>query len=104
MTISRPVLLTTRNVSDENCRENQNTHFTVNTFFCAGGDRAVYEITWKNIVEPPWPQITIWPMRIAHSRLTDARSECVILISFPRQQWLRGRSSILRYTYIASLV
>jgi hypothetical protein len=29
---------------------------------------------------------------------------CVILLAIPRQQWLRERSSVLRYTYIASLL
>jgi hypothetical protein len=45
-------------------------------------------------------------MRIAcwKTKATDARSEYVILISFPLQQWLRERSSILRYMYVASLV
>ena len=31
-------------------------------------------------------------------------SEYVILIDFPLQQWLHERASMLRYTYIASLV
>ena len=31
-------------------------------------------------------------------------SEYVILIAFPLQQWLHERASVLRYTYIASLV
>ena len=35
---------------------------------------------------------------------TDTHSECVILVAFPRQQWLRERVSILRYTHIARLV
>jgi hypothetical protein len=26
---------------------------------------AGYEILWKNVVEPDWPQMTIWCMRIA---------------------------------------
>ena len=34
-------------------------------------------------------------------KATNAHSECVILIVFPLQQWLHGRASILRYTYIA---
>jgi hypothetical protein len=31
--------------------------------------------------------------------VTDTQSEYVILIAFPQQQWLRERSSILRYKY-----
>jgi hypothetical protein len=32
------------------------------------------------------------------TKATDTRSEYVILIAFPRQQWLRERASMLRYT------
>ena len=46
-----------RNVSDKSCRENQNTHFIINNIFPE--NRAVYEITWKNTVQPDRPQITI---------------------------------------------
>jgi hypothetical protein len=35
---------------------------------------------------------------------TDTHSECVIIIVYPQQQWLRERPSMLRYTYTASLV
>jgi hypothetical protein len=41
-------LLGMRNVSDGNFRENQNTYFMFDNAF---GNRAVYEIVWKNIVE-----------------------------------------------------
>jgi len=52
---------------------------------------AVYEIMWKNAVEPGRSQTTIWRMRIAYwiTRATETHSEYVILIAFPRQQWLR---------------
>jgi len=30
-------------------------------------------------------------------------SECVILIAFPRQEWVRERAWMTRYTNIASL-
>jgi hypothetical protein len=36
------------------------------------------------------------------TKATDTHSECVILIAFPRQQWLRERVSVLRYTYTDS--
>jgi len=52
-----------RNVSDESCRENQNTYFVLIFFFFE--NRAVYEIMWKNVVVPDEPQMTIWRMRIA---------------------------------------
>jgi hypothetical protein len=34
------------------------------------------------------------------TKAADTSSEYVILIAFPRQQWLRERASILRYTHI----
>jgi hypothetical protein len=37
------------------------------------------------------------------TKATDTHSEYVILIVFPRQQWLRERASILCYTYISRL-
>jgi hypothetical protein len=45
-------------------------------------------------------------MRIAYwiTMATNSHSEYVILIAFPRQQWLRERNSVLRNTYIAYLV
>jgi hypothetical protein len=50
------VLLTMRNVSDKSSVENQNTHFTL---FFFSKNRAVNEITRKNVVEPDRPQMTI---------------------------------------------
>jgi hypothetical protein len=48
----------------------------------------------------------IWRMRVAVwiSKATNTHSEYIILTAFPRQQWLHEHSSVLRYTYIASLV
>jgi hypothetical protein len=45
-------------------------------------------------------------MRIACCipKATYTHSEYIILIDFPRQQWLRERASMLRYTYITCLV
>jgi hypothetical protein len=46
MIILRSVFFIMRNVSDESCRENQNTHFTFIKYFfeCS----TVYEIMWKS--------------------------------------------------------
>ena len=63
--ISRSVLLRMRNVSDESRRENYNTHFVSSNSFFFLENRTVYEIMSKNIVEPGWPQTTIWRKRIA---------------------------------------
>ena len=45
-------------------------------------------------------------LRIAFciTKSTDTLSEYTILITFPLQQWLRERTSVLRYTYIECLV
>jgi len=50
--------------------------------------------------------MTIWRMRIACwiTVATERHLECAILISFPPQQWLRERASMLYYTYISCLV
>jgi hypothetical protein len=45
-----------RNVLDGGCGENQNTFYVSITFSKNG---AVYEIVWKNMVEPDRPQMTI---------------------------------------------
>ena len=69
--------------------------FSVN--FCFSENRAVYEIMWKNIVEPEGrPQMTIWRIRISRCvpKATNTHSEYVILLSLPIQQWLHERVSI----------
>jgi hypothetical protein len=46
----------------------------------------------------------IWRMRFACwiTKATDTHSEYVVLIAFPRQQWLRERPSVLRYTLLST--
>jgi len=56
MIVHQSVLLTTRNVPDKRCRENQNKLSVFNNFLSE--NRAVYEIMRKH-VEPDRPQITI---------------------------------------------
>jgi len=50
--------------------------------------------------------MTIWRMRIACwiPKATNTHPEYIIHIAFPKQQWLRERASMLRYTHIACLV
>ena len=49
--------------------------------------------------------MTVWRMRIAWiPKATDTRSEYVILVAVPQQQWLHERALMLRYTYLACLV
>ena len=96
MIIHRTVLLRMRNFSDKIYnRENKGYILCSVTFFPA--NRAVYEITWKNTVDPERLQMTIWRMRIVcwKTKATKTHSEYVILIAFPLQQWLHERTSIL---------
>jgi hypothetical protein len=89
-----------RHVSDNGYRENR-INFYVRYFFFE--NRAVYEITWKNMVERGRPQMTILRMRVACwiPEATNRHAGCVTLTAFPQQQWLHERSSMLHiYTYI----
>ena len=66
------------------------THFVFSNFsFIFFESCAVYEIMWKNMVQPDRPQMTIWRMRIACwiPKATNTHSEYVILIALPLQQW-----------------
>jgi hypothetical protein len=70
-------------------------------------NRAVYEVMWKNTLEPDRQQVTImWRVRVACwlIKATNPLSGYVILIAFRRQQLLCKRASMLRYTYIACRV
>jgi hypothetical protein len=48
------------------------------------------------MVEPDWPQMTKWRMRIAYwiPKATNTHSEYLILVPFPQQQWLHERTSV----------
>ena len=98
------VLLRMKNVSDKSCRVNENTFFCVKFFFLK--NRAVYEIMWKNTVEPDRPQVTIWRMRIAFRipKATNTHPKYVLRIAFALQQWLQERASMVRCTYIDCIV
>jgi hypothetical protein len=63
--ISRSVFLRMRNISSESCTENQNTHFVFSNFFFFFENRIVYEIMWKNIVQPDRPQMKVRRMPVA---------------------------------------
>jgi len=65
---------------------------------------AVFEIMWRNIVEPDRPQMTIWRIGCWIPKATNTLPEHVIIIAFPPQQWLHERASMFLYTYIACLV
>jgi hypothetical protein len=57
MTTPRSVLVRMKNVSDDSCRENQNKFYVQENVY---EDLVVYEIMWKNMVEPDRPQITLY--------------------------------------------
>ena len=90
----------------KSCRENQNTFCVQYLFFFENW--AVYEIMWKNTVERGKQQMIIWRMRITwrtnKATHTYTHSECVITIVFALQQWLHEHTSVLRCTYITSIV
>jgi len=68
-------------------------------------NHAVYEIMWKNIVQPGRPQMTVRRMHIALyiTKVTNTHSEYVILGAYPLQQRLHERASLLGYVYIGCL-
>ena len=70
--ISHRILLKMRNFSEKPCRENQNTHFIFHNIFPES--RAVYNIMWKNLVEPDRLKTTIqYDAEKIACRITKAR-------------------------------
>jgi hypothetical protein len=90
---------------NKSCRDNQNTLFMFSNFL-PPENRAMYEIMWKNTVQPDRLQMTIWRERIACwiAKTTNTQSEYVVIIAFLLQQRLQERASVLRCTYTACLV
>jgi hypothetical protein len=97
MIIPRWTPLKMRNVSDNRCTENQKTHFLCNHFFPE--NRVLYKKMRKNMVQPDRPDDNIIRrMRFACSitMAMETHLKYVILIAFPRQQWLRERVTFIR--------
>ena len=92
--------------SDEIYRENQSPNVMFRIF--SPEYRAVNQIMWEHFVQPHRPQIHNIMRRIKDAVCMPdnegKNTDCLILIAFPWQQWLRERASTLRYTYIACLV
>ena len=65
------------------------THVLCSTDFVFK-NRAVYEIMWKKFADRSTPQMTILRMPIACRipKATNSHTGCVIIIAYPRQQWL----------------
>jgi hypothetical protein len=107
MIISRWIILTMRNVSDKNCRENQNTHFLFNNFFFRKSCRL-----WDNVERPcttrqATDENIIRRMRIACwiTMATDTHSRICNTYCFPTASMVtRTRLSVLGYTYLACLL
>jgi len=99
--MTRSVLLRMKTVSDKSCRENQNTHFMSNNSL----QKIAPYVTQsgKKTAETGRPKMAKRRMRSTCliTTATDTHSECIIIIGFPRQQWLRERVSMLRYMHIA---
>jgi hypothetical protein len=66
-------------------------------------NHALYEIMWKNTVEPGRTKMTIWHIRIACwiPKATNTPSEYVLIIAFPQQQYLHEGALIFCNMYIA---
>jgi hypothetical protein len=103
--ISQWILLRMRNVSDSSCRENQNTHFMFDNF-----SLKIVSL-WDNVekyvrAREATDDNIIWHMCFACwvTKATDTHIEYLILVAFPRQQWLLEHVSMLCYTCIACLV
>jgi hypothetical protein len=95
------ILLVMRNVSDKICDENLNINYMLNNFF------PKIMPLWNNVeeygsVRGATSHNIIRRTRIAWwiAKATNTHTEYVILTPFPRQQWLRERASMLRYTSI----
>ena len=105
--ISCWIPLRMRSVLDKCCRENQNRHFVLNTFFLSK-NHAACKIMWKKycIARQATDNNIIWCMHMACwiPKAANTHSECVILIALLVQQWLHKHVSMLRYTYIALIV
>jgi len=85
MVISRSVLIRMRNVSDRFMEKIKTRILCFILFF---KNRAVYEIMWKNMLQPDRPQVKIWRLRFAcwMFKATDTLSAYIIINDFPRQQ------------------
>jgi len=101
--IPRSILLGMRNVSDKVVGKTETYIWWSKIFF---ENRAVYEMTCKNTVDPDTPQVTVWSTRIASwiPKATNTHSGYEILIAFPLQQWFHKLVSMLRYPCIVCLV
>ena len=102
--ISCSFLLRMKNVSDRSCRENQTHIFCSITYYTE--NCAIYEIMWKNTVDPNrhWRTIGCMIFACQIHKATDTHSEYVILNAVPVKQCLHEYTSVSHYVYVAHLV
>jgi len=106
MTVSRLFLLRIGNAAHKTWRANQNTHFVFNIppqkshRLWERDNVEIYgtasKITDGNIIR--LIRFACWVTMVSHIH------SYLIFTAFPQQLWLRERASMLRYTYITSLV
>jgi hypothetical protein len=87
----------------ESLRGKHTTHILCSVIFFFD-NRAVYAIMWNNFLEPDRSQMTMPYGACWIPKATNTQSEYVIVIVFPRQQYLRQRVRLLRCTYNAGRV
>ena len=100
MIISRWILLRMRNVSDKSCRENQNTIYVQ---WLLSEYSAVYEIMWKNMIQPDTPQNTNIDSRWCHWHNPNGRTVALGLTQPLREMSTRNISWEIKCNRCAGL-
>jgi hypothetical protein len=79
----------------QRCRENRNMRFIFKNSFSK-----IILFSVEKFVGPDRPQVKTHRTRIACwiPYATNTYSECVIIMTFPLQQWLHQHASLLGYT------
>jgi len=90
-----------KNISDKSCRENLKTHFMSNNFVWKS---CLFEEMWKNVGQGRSQMTCLMRIACWIPWAMKTHSQYAILIAFPLQQWLRKRASVLRCTYVPSLI
>ena len=87
-----------RNILDKSCRQNQNTHLMFNFFFFRKSCPLCHNVQKYSAARWTTDDHIIQRMRTECwiTKATETHSEHILLIAFPRQQWLRERASVLR--------
>jgi hypothetical protein len=87
-----------RNDSDKRCKENQNTFYIQKLFFSKILP-TIRKCGIRLYSQAGHMRISCWVLKSA-----DTHLDYVTRIGFPLQQWLHESVSMLRHTYISSLV